>query len=286
MHTIFPALSDTITPQFTIKTFLFQELFKQKTPFSLEKTSDCCLFFPTKGSIALSPSPSFSEHFYSLKKEQALLLPAHSGYYLKPELDCAFFYITFSGTLANSLLKKALQQGNYLLGSDYFLIEKDLKQLLCLLTEKNSCQEELEIICFSLLTHLSNHTSTQNLSTYPPLVSVAMRLMEENYTYLYGIEELASQLEVSKNHLIRLFHDCTGISPGQYLTAVKIKNAKLLLNSGESSLELIAISCGFSGADYFRKVFKKETGISPKQYQKQKERTSITSTALPDELYL
>ena len=108
--------------------------------------------------------------------------------------------------------------------------------------------------------------------------------MEENYTYLYGIEELANQLEVSKNHLIRLFHDSLGISPLQYLTSIKIKNAKLLLASGEPSLELIAISCGFSGADYFRKVFKKETGVSPRQYQLQK--NSSSSTSLPDEIYL
>ena len=279
----FPSLSDTIKEQFSIASFLYKEQNEMDDTFYLCETNYPCLLFPINGNLSLFSS-AFTQKQFLLEKEQAILLPAHSGYDLHSTTSCSFFYLTFSGSLAHTLLTKALQHGNYINGNDYFFIQKDIKQIVSCLDTKESNQEELEILCFSLLTHLSNHTTDTSTLSYPPLVCAAISLMEENYMYLYGIEELATQLEVSKNHLIRLFQSSLKMSPLQYLTSIKMKHAKLLLASGEPSLELIAISCGFSGADYFRKVFKKETGISPKQYQSQ-QNTSIT-TSLPNELYL
>ena len=284
MNTHFPTLSAAIQSAFTIEIFLKKNLQKDDSSYILPKTNTPCLIFPTEGVFSLSSSPSFTSS-HTLKKEQALLLPAHSGYYIKTEDACAFFYVTFSGSLAHSLLMNGLKNGNYLLNDNFYIISNDLQHLSTLLSS-SSLQEELELACFTLLLHLSNHTTNTLSSAYPPLVSAAIQIIEDEYTYLYGIEELAIRLEVTKHHLIRLFHEFVGVSPGQYLTSVKIKKSKILLASGEASLELIAVSCGFSGADYFRKVFKKETGISPKQYQRQLNDKRIGSPSLSDELYL
>ena len=51
--------------------------------------------------------------------------------------------------------------------------------------------------------------------------------------------------------------------PGRFLTSVRIEAAKLLLAEREYSLEMIAGLCGFSGANYLCRVFKRETGLSP-----------------------
>lgn len=97
----------------------------------------------------------------------------------------------------------------------------------------------------------------------PPLVSQALAAMQQNYAGLYGVEELSAQLGVSKSHLIRVFRAAMGMPPGQYLTAVRIEAAKRLLAHREYPLEVVASLCGFSGANYLCRVFRKATGVSP-----------------------
>lgn len=96
-----------------------------------------------------------------------------------------------------------------------------------------------------------------------PLVARAVEAIRDNYMALYGVEELSTQLGVSKCHLVRVFSSEMGMPPGRFLTSVRIEAAKLLLAEREYSLEMIAGLCGFSGANYLCRVFKRETGLSP-----------------------
>ena len=101
---------------------------------------------------------------------------------------------------------------------------------------------------------------------WPPLIQEAVRIIRARYGSLYGVEELADELQVTKSHLVRSFHAALGMTPGRYLTETRIEAARQLLARGHS-LEIVATLCGFSGANYLCKVFKKETGMSPAQYR-------------------
>ena len=81
------------------------------------------------------------------------------------------------------------------------------------------------------------------------------------------MEELSQRLGVSKSHLVRTFTAAVGVSPGRYLTTVRIEAAMRLLLHREYTLDVIASLCGFSGANYLCRVFKKETGKSPAQWR-------------------
>lgn len=215
-----------------------------------------------------------------LSKENGLFLPMETAYQIIALEESHITRIIFSGSIAKTIFLETMQIGNYIDSSTFFLLNRDLKYLQTL----DSFNNEYISVSFSMLLHLYKKAKPLSEPLYPPLVLAAIHLMEENFTYLYGIEELAEQLEISKNHFIRQFHDAVGISPGRYLTNIKINHAKELLQNGETSLELIAITCGFSGASYFRKVFKKETGFSPSEFRKN--RNYIEKSLLPDEFYL
>jgi len=64
-----------------------------------------------------------------------------------------------------------------------------------------------------------------------------------------------------------LFKQVTGISFKEYLNKVRIEEAKSLLEHTDYSIMEIAVACGYSDQSYFTKVFKKATGITPKQYR-------------------
>lgn len=102
----------------------------------------------------------------------------------------------------------------------------------------------------------------------PDLVAEAISLMREEYMNLYGVEELSERLEISKSYLVRLFSGSMGITPGKYLTRIKLEMAKGYLLEGEYNLETIAGLCGFSGAHYLCRVFKKEFGVTPQTWRK------------------
>lgn len=114
---------------------------------------------------------------------------------------------------------------------------------------------------YALLCALAH--ADEEVRALSPLVAGAIAAIRDNYMALYGVEELSEQLGVSKCHLVRCFSAEMGISPGKYLIRTRIEAAKLLLGEREYNLEMIASLCGFSGANYLCRVFKRETGLSP-----------------------
>ena len=120
-------------------------------------------------------------------------------------------------------------------------------------------------LVFALLCELSGADSAA--PALPPLVTAAIEDIRQNYAGLYGVEELSERLGVSKSHLVRTFTAALGIPPGRYLTRVRVEAAQRLLLHREYTLDVVASLCGFSGANYLCRVFKKETGQSPAQWR-------------------
>ena len=120
-------------------------------------------------------------------------------------------------------------------------------------------------LAFALLCELAGADSAA--PPLPPLVETAIEDIRQNYAGLYGVEELSERLGVSKSHLVRTFTAAVGVPPGRYLTTVRVEAAMRLLLHREYTLDVIASLCGFSGANYLCRVFKKETGQSPAQWR-------------------
>ena len=99
-----------------------------------------------------------------------------------------------------------------------------------------------------------------------PLVEAAVGIIQEEFPFLEGLDELAQRLEVSKAHLIRAFTRQTGVSPGRYITHLRVEYAKLLLRGEDASITYVAEASGFANANYFAKVFRRETGMAPSEY--------------------
>ena len=140
----------------------------------------------------------------------------------------------------------------------------DAAQLVAMLASGQSAERACGLCC-QLLCELANADSAAPV--YSPLVAQAITAMREHYAGLYGVEELSESLGVSKSHLVRAFKSQVGITPGQYLTNVRIDAAKQLLCHREYSLDVVASLCGFSGANYLCRVFKQRTGMTPAAFR-------------------
>lgn len=106
-----------------------------------------------------------------------------------------------------------------------------------------------------------------NSSGYSNRVQRVLRDIHTNYGRLEGIAGIAAALGISENHLIREFRHEVGITPMKYLSQVRLDHAKKQLTATNRSIEEIALECGYRRANYFCRVFKQHTGVTPLAYR-------------------
>jgi AraC-like DNA-binding protein len=94
--------------------------------------------------------------------------------------------------------------------------------------------------------------------------------MENEFAELDGINTLSDKLGVSLSHFTREFTKETGMNPIRYLTNIRIQNAMHMLQNTGLSVNEIALQCGFSCGNYFSKIFKKNTQLSPYQFRNER----------------
>ena len=92
--------------------------------------------------------------------------------------------------------------------------------------------------------------------------------INENYNKNITLKELCERFYISTNTLCKRFRSSMGCSVIQYLTSVRLNKAKMYLLNTKKSLEEISYICGFSSANYFGLIFKKQYGLSPLNYRK------------------
>ena len=80
-------------------------------------------------------------------------------------------------------------------------------------------------------------------------------------------ENIADALFISRSHLSTRFKQESGMNLTEYIHYIKISEAKHLLSHSDKSLLLIGSYLGYSSQSHFCRVFKKYTGVSPKEYR-------------------
>ena len=91
--------------------------------------------------------------------------------------------------------------------------------------------------------------------------------INENYYKLEHIDEIADHFYLSRSYLCRSFSKQMGVTLISYLNTVKIRAACDRLQKDDLAITEIALQCGFNSSAYFCKVFKQETGFSPRDYK-------------------
>ena len=128
-----------------------------------------------------------------------------------------------------------------------------------------------EIIEFSAALIDITDGGAKIVQEYDNLVSLTPgNTVPEMITKLTGIstEDIARAAGVHVGHLHRIFPEEIGMTIGEYLTHLRIEKAKTLLMHTDIPNASIAARTGISSQQYFCRLFKKETGMSPQEYRK------------------
>ena len=81
------------------------------------------------------------------------------------------------------------------------------------------------------------------------------------------LEGLCRDMHYSVSYISHMFKKRSGMTINQYVNLLRVEEARIMLDSTEMSVQDIAMTVGFSDANYFSSVFKSVTGVSPRAYR-------------------
>lgn len=100
------------------------------------------------------------------------------------------------------------------------------------------------------------------------LFYLIVRYIRDNLSRPLYLRDLSSYFKVSQRHLIRLFHQETGLNFSEYVQKERLRRAMSYMQTTLLPLKEIAAISGFSSIHHFTRVFKKETGQTPARFRK------------------
>jgi len=117
--------------------------------------------------------------------------------------------------------------------------------------------------------------SLMKIGVEKPMLSYELasvtKYIQDNYNEKISVREIAEKFYFSLPTLFRKFNREFGCSPVEYINRTRMSNAAHLLKHTKMLLKEIAGAVGIDDQYYFSKLFKKQFGVSPREYRRNEE---------------
>lgn len=135
--------------------------------------------------------------------------------------------------------------------------------------EQYNNHEQIQEYLERYFTDLSSHIVTVPMN---PIVEKALGIMRSRYSEAITLQGLATELSVHPVWLSQLFKRETKINFSQYITNIRMEEAKRLLRESNLKIYEIAEQAGYTDLQYFGQVFKNRVGMTPKEFRNRHEK--------------
>lgn len=161
-----------------------------------------------------------------------------------------------------SLLSRASIEGGAPTNKILVLNNMFLKSLMDINTLDDLCMKLQECVeTFSESMFIQSPTKNNDV------IQKAASYIAKNFADPITLEEVSNYVHLNPAYFSTLFKQSTGSSFKEHLNMVRIEESKRLLANTDYAIIDIATATGFEDQSYFSKVFKKYTGLTPKQYR-------------------
>lgn len=126
---------------------------------------------------------------------------------------------------------------------------------------------QLKSSLFFLFSEIFEAAAEQSLSGSTAAVRRAVRRLREEFAGPVKIEKLARESGLSRTFFHRRFLEETGLTPGQFLTRLRMEKAKDLLGFTAIPVGEAGALCGYPDPVYFARMFRRYTGMTPTAYR-------------------
>lgn len=115
----------------------------------------------------------------------------------------------------------------------------------------------------------------QNAEEQRLLESVAAAVDANLRSEAFSVDSLCESLAMSHSSLYKRLKALTGLSVMEYVTERRILKARQCFADGMASVAAVAELCGYKDIKTFRAAFRRLTGLSPKQFQRQRPQSLV-----------
>lgn len=161
--------------------------------------------------------------------------------------------------------------------SDFEYAKRAIKYSVCEYVLKISIIDELPQAVEKAIGKLSRlkkeleiqeHTKAEEPES---LLDQIEQYLEENFRKKITLDDIADTLHVNRSYLSRYYKNKTGVNLFDEILIKRVEKAKEYLQSTEMKTYEISEAVGVEDAGYFSKMFKKITGVSPKEFRKREQ---------------
>ncbi len=194
-------------------------------------------------------------------------------HYLPPKYSAIFIEKEFFESCLESYHDSSLYLDGKIIQIKNQKIELYLKEFI----QETQNNLNADNILLENLATLLTHQIIRNLLEYPApsqqisdnlIIQNAIKYINTDFEKEILLKDLAKKSHLSKSQFSKIFTKEMGISPMQYLTTVRLQQAKKMLRSKELSISQVSSLCGFNSSAYFAKLFKEHFSLTPKEYLK------------------
>lgn len=141
------------------------------------------------------------------------------------------------------------------------ILSQAVESLIVADADVNECEQLLMVAFYELFTQ-NTPTQIEAIQNHSDNVALLLEQIQDEWVLPLSLEDLASTVKMSRYQTLRHFRKEIGMTPHAYLTQLRVKNAKRLLEIGRPLIE-VAMECGFSDQSHMNRLFKRQFGISP-----------------------
>lgn len=215
------------------------------------------------------------EGSYHIREGSVIMLKPNVWHRYRPLKNTGWteHYVGFMGTSANAMMMSAallrdtpvVQVGFH---ENIIRIFQDIENLIK--TERPGYQQISSGLLIQLLGHIISLKKNENFKhgQVEKSIQKACLIIREHPSDNLKIEKLAEQVNLNYSIFRKAFKRYTGLSPIQYHSTLRLKQATHLLTNTDMSIKEISFDLGFCSVFYFSKLFKEKTGMTPGEFRK------------------
>ncbi|HHW67838.1 response regulator [Defluviitalea raffinosedens] len=127
--------------------------------------------------------------------------------------------------------------------------------------------EEIRQWSIGQITFISEEIKRMKENKISDVTRKAKAFINENFAKDIKLEDVSKAVNISPYYFSKLFKEETGENFIDYLTSVRIRHACNQFKNKEISIKEVSYDCGYSDPNYFCRIFKKVTGLTPTEYK-------------------
>lgn len=127
--------------------------------------------------------------------------------------------------------------------------------------------DEIRSWWLNKVTELAKNMSNRKKNQSQSIVAKAISYLDKNFNKDISLDEVSREVNINPYYFSKRFKEETGVNFIDYLTGMRIRKAKELLENPELSIKEICTRSGYSDPNYFSRIFKKIENVTPSEYR-------------------